>query len=644
MAARQALDGRRQQQGRRPPEHALDVARLGADHRPVGQQRVQEHAVPQPVDAEDDAEPAAALLAEQHEPARLEPLGAARARGLVAGPERAALGLRLGAQRPVAADPGEVAARGLVGLGLGQRPLGLGDLGLQPADLLEVLELGERGLDDAPDGRLVAHGLEQERRRAVAQPELALDRLRRARRRRARTSVTLSRASSAMTHLPSGSMPRRPARPAIWVSSLWVRLRKPRSVRLVTPWSTTLRAGMWMPRLIVSVAKTTRTSPRSKSSSVSRLRLGRIPAWWTPTPSSMARKIIWFRSEAPSTGFSSTASPIACSTSLPPGAVQERPPLAQHLFQGALAADPAEDEVDGGEPLPALQLLDHRGDGRDPPGVEAPSPVAVPAVLDPDQPGLARPHGVSGWIRASRSATRYWSGTGRCGMDDRHDRPVDQADPLGDLVDVGDGGGEPDQRHVLRGVDDDLLPHRPPPLVAHVVALVEHDVGEPLQGAGVEHVAEDLGRHDQERRARVDLDVPGQDADLGHPELPAEVGVLLVGERLERRRVGDPLLPGQRLVDGELGDQRLAGAGRGGDDHRRALEDRPDGRDLEVVERERVAALEAAEEVEGLGADAPLLEGLLQERGWLVRQGRGGILLALILHPLDAPPGSSDPD
>src|SRR3972149_759873 len=97
-------------------------------------------------------------------------------------------------------------------------------------------------------------------------------------------SSRLSRLSNAITHLPSGSIPRRPARPAIWVSSLWVRTRNPRSVRLVIPWSTTLRAGMWMPRLIVSVAKTTRHRPRSNRSSISRLTLGRVPAWWGPTP------------------------------------------------------------------------------------------------------------------------------------------------------------------------------------------------------------------------------------------------------------------------------------------------------------------------------------------------------------------------
>src|SRR5438876_9037568 len=57
--------------------------------------------------------------------------------------------------------------------------------------------------------------------------------------------------------------------------------RPPRST--LFPYTTLFRS--WIPSDIVSVAKTTLQSPRSKSSSMSRLRLGRIPAWWRPTRS-----------------------------------------------------------------------------------------------------------------------------------------------------------------------------------------------------------------------------------------------------------------------------------------------------------------------------------------------------------------------
>ena len=127
-------------------------------------------------------------------------------------------------------------------------------------------------------------------------------------------SSSPSRTSRAITHLPSGSMPRRPARPAIWVSSLWVRLRKPRSVRLVSDCSITLLAGMWMPSDIVSVAKTTLQRPRSKSSSMKRFTVGRMPAWWSPTPMPRAWKMVWLSGDSAMVGLSPICSRIASST------------------------------------------------------------------------------------------------------------------------------------------------------------------------------------------------------------------------------------------------------------------------------------------------------------------------------------------
>src|SRR2546428_552914 len=236
------------------------------------------------------------------------------------------------------------------------------------------------------------------------------------------TSSSPSRASRAMTHVPSGSIPRRPARPAIWVSSLCDSARNPRSVRLVSPWRTTDRAGMWMPRDIVSVAKTALQSPRSKSPSMSRLRLRRVPR----------------------------------------------------------------DLMDL-----ARQVRDH----------------------------VAERHRAMGMV-------------------DRNDRPVDDRDPVGDLLDVGDGRGEANQHDVRGSADDDLLPDGAAPLVAHVVTLVEYDVAEPVEAAPVERVAEDLGGHDEDGGVGVHLDVAGEDPDRVRAELAREVGELLVRERLERSRVG----------------------------------------------------------------------------------------------------------
>ncbi len=50
---------------------------------------------------------------------------------------------------------------------------------------------------------------------------------------------------------------------------------------------------------------------------------------------------------------------------------------------------------------------------------------------------------------------------------------------------------KPDQLDVAGGVDDDLLPHRPPRPVLEVVDLVEDHHPEPIEvlGPGVDHVA-----------------------------------------------------------------------------------------------------------------------------------------------------------
>lgn len=47
---------------------------------------------------------------------------------------------------------------------------------------------------------------------------------------------------------------------------------------------TTDRAGMLMPSARVSVAKTARTRPSTKSSSTISRKTGSIPAWWAAKP------------------------------------------------------------------------------------------------------------------------------------------------------------------------------------------------------------------------------------------------------------------------------------------------------------------------------------------------------------------------
>jgi hypothetical protein len=106
-------------------------------------------------------------------------------------------------------------------------------------------------------------------------------------------------------------------------------------------------------------------------------------------------------------------------------------------------------------------------------------------------------------------------------------------------------------------------------LVGEVVDLVHDHVAEARQRrrAGVEHVAQHLGGHDDHRSLAVDAVVAGQQADVDRPVALHQVVVLLVGQRLDGCGV-EALAAGlQRQVHRELADHGLPGAGRRGDEH-----------------------------------------------------------------------------
>ena len=89
----------------------------------------------------------------------------------------------------------------------------------------------------------------------------------------------------------------------------------------------------------------------------------------------------------------------------------------------------------------------------------------------------------------------------------------------GQLLGVGDRGRQAHQAHRRRQVDDHLLPHRPAVGVLEEVHLVEDDDAEAVERrrAAVDHVAEDLGGHHDDRGVAVDGVVAGQEADPSAP-------------------------------------------------------------------------------------------------------------------------------
>ncbi len=83
-------------------------------------------------------------------------------------------------------------------------------------------------------------------------------------------------------------MPRRPARPvSCWYSpEVSAEVSAPRN--LANRSTTTVRAGMLIPRARVSVANTTFNRPCEKQRSTAWRKAGTSPAWWGATPASRA--------------------------------------------------------------------------------------------------------------------------------------------------------------------------------------------------------------------------------------------------------------------------------------------------------------------------------------------------------------------
>lgn len=141
--------------------------------------------------------------------------------------------------------------------------------------------------------------------------------------------------------------------------------------------------------------------------------------------------------------------------------------------------------------------------------------------------------------------------------------------PGREILDIGDRGGQSDDADLPGKMDDDLLPDRTAEPVGEVMDLVEYDEPQRVEHGRmlVEHVAQYLGRHDDDVGLGVDRDVARQQPDAVGTVNGGQVMVLLVAQRLDRRGVErlDIALAGQ--IHREVGHHGLAGARRGRDEH-----------------------------------------------------------------------------
>ena len=452
-----------------------------------------------------------------------------------AAPERLAARIDFLAGAPIAADPLEVAARGRIAAKLLERGLERAHVGLHLADALEVLVLAERRFD--PPAQRVRRGAggEQERDRPVAELELALDRLRRAVDHPQQIVEPVPGVEGDDAR-PLGIDPAAPCA-AGHLGQLVVGQRAESAVRPLGQSLKDDRAGGHVDAEGHRLRREDRlaepaleehfdqpldarqdsgvmepdTEPQRLEHALIQHRLGDRRALADQVPDRRVDLALLGRSE-------------------------QALALGQHVLHGALAPDPAEDEVDRRQPAARLERLDQHGRMDDAPRVPAAAVVGA-ARLVADHTRAAAADSIHLVDLAGEVGDHVRERHRTMRMVDRHDRPMHDRDPVGDLLDVGDGGREAHQHDVGRRADDDLLPHGAAAFVAHVVAFVEHDVGEAVEPAAVERVAEDLGGHHENRRVRVHLDVAGENADLVGAELAREVGEFLVRERLERSRV-----------------------------------------------------------------------------------------------------------
>ena len=177
------------------------------------------------------------------------------------------------------------------------------------------------------------------------------------------------------------------------------------------------------------------------------------------------------------------------------------------------------------------------------------------------------------------------------------------AEPVAELLGVGDRGGQGDHLNPGRKVNDDLLPYRSAEAVGQVVDLVHDHESQPIQvtGVRVEHVAEHLGGHHHHVCAGVDRGVTGEQPHLILSVPGDEIQILLVAQCLDRRGVEGLEALGPAQVDGELPHDRLAGSGRRCDEDTFSSFDGRAGLLLERVEGEVITSGETGELAAGCG-------------------------------------------
>ena len=139
-------------------------------------------------------------------------------------------------------------------------------------------------------------------------------------------------------------------------------------------------------------------------------------------------------------------------------------------------------------------------------------------------------------------------------MDDHISGAAHGGDPVRQFCGVRYGCRQAHQVHLVRCVDDDLLPYRAAVRVLEEVDLIEHHIPQIIEGAGVgvDHVAQHLRCHHHNGGGIVDAGVAGEQTHAATAVQCTQVQVLLVGQRLDWGGVKRPFAGRQRLGHGVL--------------------------------------------------------------------------------------------
>ena len=261
---------------------------------------------------------------------------------------------------------------------------------------------------------------------------------------------------------------------------------------------------------------------------------------------------------------------------------RQRDARREDLTHRVLASCPREDERDGGQQLRAIKRNQRRGTRFTPhSNVAVPRARAAPTA----HPGVAcRGHelGIELPLTGGRVQVKdvladdhvLIEGDGTLFGHDNFAGGAHFPNPGAKLLGVRHRGRQGDDRDVCGQVNDHFLPHRAAHLIRKVMDLVEDDDAQVAQGcAGVDHVAQDLSRHDDDRGTGVDRRVSGCQADVVCAVQVAQLQVLLVGQCLDRRRVERAHSLLESDVSAELADDRLSRTGgRGNEDGAASLD------------------------------------------------------------------------